>query len=131
MILVEGWAEEILIPSFAKAIGKDLTAKGISVVNIGGVGFQHFVDIFLRKQESHMTIPVAVITDSDVRTYEKVGEDYNPKSSKVLESEIANKLKEINEKSNQNVKYYAAKQWTLEYSIFKSKKTVSIISGTF
>ncbi|MDM1249462.1 AAA family ATPase [Acinetobacter sp. R933-2] len=122
VILVEGWAEEILIPSFAKAIGKDLTAKGISVVNIGGVGFQHFVDIFLRKQESHMTIPVAVITDSDVRTYEKVGEDYCPKSSKVLESEIANKIKEINEKSNQNVKYYAAKQWTLEYSIFKSKK---------
>lgn len=125
VILVEGWAEEILIPSLAKAIEIDLTAKGISVVNIGGVGFQHFVDIFLRKQQPHMTIPIVVITDSDVRTYEKVGEDYNPKSSKVLESEIANKLKEINEKSNQNVKYYAAEQWTLEYSIFKSEKLTS------
>ena len=125
VILVEGWAEEILIPTFAKAIEIDLTAKGISVVNIGGVGFQHFVDIFLRKQEPHMTIPIAVITDSDVRTYEKVAEDYTPKSSKVLGSEIVNKLKEINEKSNQNVKYYAAEQWTLEYSIFKSKKLTS------
>ncbi|WP_180103050.1 ATP-dependent endonuclease [Acinetobacter sp. YH12126] len=125
VILVEGWAEEILIPSIAKAIGIDLTAKGISVVNIGGVGFQYYVNIFLRKKEPHMLIPVAVITDSDVRTYEKVGEDYNLKSSKVLESEIANKLKEINEKSNQNVKYYAAEQWTLEYSIFKSKKLTS------
>ena len=125
VILVEGWAEEILIPSIAKAMGIDLTAKGVSVVNIGGVGFQHYVDIFLRKKEPHMLIPVAVITDSDVRTYEKVGEDYNPKPPKALKDEIANKLKEINEKSNQKVKYYAAEQWTLEYSIFKSKKLTS------
>lgn len=125
VILVEGWAEEILIPSIAKAMGIDLTAKGVSVVNIGGVGFQHYVDIFLRKKEPHMLIPVAVITDSDVRTYEKVGEDYNPKPPKALEDEIANKLKEINEKSDQKVKYYAAEQWTLEYSIFKSKKLTS------
>lgn len=125
VILVEGWAEEILIPSIAKAMGIDLTAKGVSVVNIGGVGFQHYVDIFLRKKEPHMLIPVAVITDSDVRTYEKVGEDYNPKPPKALEDEIANKLKEINKKSDQKVKYYAAEQWTLEYSIFKSKKLTS------
>lgn len=122
VILVEGWAEEILIPSIAKAIGIDLTAKGISVVNIGGIGFRYYVNIFLRKKEPYMLIPVAVITDSDVRTYEKAGEGYNPKPSEVLKSEIIDKLKEINEKSNQNVKYFAAEQWTLEYSIFKSKK---------
>lgn len=125
VILVEGWAEEILIPSLAKAIGIDLTTKGISVVNIGNIGFQHYVDIFLRKKEPHMLTPIAVITDSDVKNYEKVGEDYNPRSPEILESEIVNKLKEINEKSKHNVQYFAAEQWTLEYSIFKSKKLTS------
>jgi putative ATP-dependent endonuclease of OLD family len=60
-----------LIPSIANAIGIDLTAKGISVVNIGNVGFKHYENIFLRQTPPHMTIPVVVITDSDIRTYKK------------------------------------------------------------
>ena len=71
VILVEGWAEEILIPSLAKAIGIDLTAKGVSVVNIGNVGFDHYSKIFLRKNVPFMDIPVAVVTDCDVKEYEK------------------------------------------------------------
>ena len=71
VILVEGWAEEILIPSLAKAIGIDLTAKGVSVVNIGNVGFDHYSKIFLRKNAPFMDIPVAVVTDCDVKEYKK------------------------------------------------------------
>ncbi|MHA3050845.1 ATP-dependent nuclease [Acinetobacter sp. ANC 4640] len=122
VILVEGWAEEILIPSFARAIGIDLTAKGISVVNIGNVGFQHYVDIFLRKKEPHMNVPIAVITDSDVRTYEKVGENYNLKSTSDIQTQIEAKLQEYEIKSIQKIKYFIAKQWTLEYCLFKSSK---------
>ncbi|MBJ8454398.1 AAA family ATPase [Acinetobacter bereziniae] len=122
VIFVEGWAEEILIPSIAKAIGKDLTAKGVSVVNIGGVGFQHFVNIFLRKQEPHMNIPIVVITDSDIRTYEKVGENYSLKSTSDTQLQIEAKLQEYEIKSQQKIKYFIAKQWTLEYCLFKSSK---------
>lgn len=127
VILVEGWAEEILIPSFARSIGIDLTAKGISVVNIGNVGFQHYVDIFLRKKEPHMSIPIAVITDSDVRTYEKVGENYNLKLESDIQIQIEAKLQEYENKSKQKIKYFIAKQWTLEYCLFKSSK----LSNTF
>jgi putative ATP-dependent endonuclease of OLD family len=126
VILVEGWAEEILIPSFARAIGIDLTAKGVSVVNIGNVGFQHYVDIFLRKKEPHMTVPIAVITDSDVRTYEKVGENYNPKSISDIQAQIEAKIQEYENKSKQKIKYFIAKQWTFEYCLFKSSKLSNI-----
>ncbi|MET3115728.1 putative ATP-dependent endonuclease of OLD family [Pedobacter sp. CG_S7] len=37
VILVEGWAEEILIPSIAKKIGINLTQQGVSIVNIGSL----------------------------------------------------------------------------------------------
>ena len=44
------------------------------MVNIGGIGFQHYANIFLRKNPPYMTIPVVIITDTDIRTYEKLTE---------------------------------------------------------
>lgn len=131
VILVEGWAEEILIPSFAKAIGIDLTAKGVSVVNIGGIAFQYYANIFLRKNPPYMTIPVVVITDTDIRTYEKVIEKIEEKEvtnyvKKDNTQEITQKIAEIKAKSSRNLKYFPAPQWTLEYCFFKSSKLSTI-----
>ena len=137
VILVEGWAEEILIPSLAKAIGIDLTAKGVSVVNIGNVGFDHYSKIFLRKDGcSPMKIPVAVVTDCDVKEYEKEGSEYQKKNN--IDSERGTKISEIESKSSQNVNYFVAPHWTLEYSLFLSQSLTakfqeivkSIHSGT-
>ena len=115
VILVEGWAEEILIPSLAKAIGFDLTTKGVSVVNIGNLGFDHYSKIFLRKNAPFMDIPVAVVTDCDVREYEVNGNDYQKKDN--IYSERENKIIEIKSKSFENVKYFVAPRWTLEYCL--------------
>ena len=137
VILVEGWAEEILIPSLAKAIGIDLTAKGVSVVNIGNVGFDHYSKIFLRKDGcSPMKIPVAVVTDCDVKEYKKEGSEYQRRND--IDSERKNKIREIESKSFQNVNYFVAPHWTLEYSLFLSQSLTakfqeivkSIHSGT-
>lgn len=136
VILVEGWAEEILIPSLAKAIGIDLTAKGVSVVNIGNVGFDHYSNIFLRKNAPFMDIPVAVVTDCDVKEYEKEGSEYQRRND--IDSERKNKIREIESKSFQNVNYFVAPHWTLEYSLFLSQSLTakfqeivkSIHSGT-
>ena len=119
VILVEGWAEEILIPSLAKAIGFNLTAKGVSVVNVGNLGFDHYSKIFLRKNAPFMDIPVAVITDCDIREYEENGNDYQKKDN--IDSERGTKISEIESKSSQNVNYFVAPHWTLEYSLFLSQ----------
>ena len=119
VILVEGWTEEILIPSLAKAIGIDLTAKGVSVVNIGNLGFDHYSKIFLRKNAPFMDIPVAVVTDCDVREYEENGDEYQKRND--IDSERENKIREIESKSSQNVNFFVAPHWTLEYSLFLSQ----------
>jgi putative ATP-dependent endonuclease of the OLD family len=129
VILVEGWAEEILIPSIAKAIGVNLTEKGVSVVNIGHTGFDHYSKIYLRKEEPYMTIPVAVITDSDIREYEKNGDDYIKKGDQIVEEEMARKIGEIDGKAEQNVKYFPAQNWTLEYSLFKSTSLTMVFQN--
>ncbi|AIZ43054.1 ATP-dependent nuclease [Cellulophaga baltica] len=120
VILVEGWAEEILIPSIAKAIGINLTEKGVSIVNIGHTGFDHYSKIYLRQEEPNMTIPVAVITDSDIRDYKKNGDDFVKRDAATVLQETTNKIAKIKGKADQNVKYFLAPNWTLEYSLFKS-----------
>ncbi|WP_139418848.1 ATP-dependent nuclease [Chryseobacterium mulctrae] len=120
VILVEGWAEEILLPSIAKAIGINLTEKGVSIVNIGHIGFEHYSKIYLRNVEPFMIIPVAVITDSDVNEYEKVGDDYIKRDADTFQEETQQKISSIIEQAEQNVKYFVAPNWTLEYSLYKS-----------
>lgn len=126
VILVEGWAEEILLPSIAKAIGINLTEKGVSIVNIGHTGFDHYAKIYLRQAEPNMTIPVAVITDSDVREYEKNGNDFVKRNAQTVQQETQAKLATINGKSENIVQYFPAPNWTLEYSLFKSTSLKTI-----
>ncbi|WP_417361517.1 ATP-dependent nuclease [Galbibacter sp.] len=120
VILVEGWAEEILIPSIAKAIGVNLTENGVSVVNIGNTGFDHYSKIYLRNEEPYMSIPVAVITDSDVKEYEKNVDDYIRRDVDQVQRETQERVETIRAKAEQAVHYYVAPNWTLEYSLFKS-----------
>lgn len=120
IIMVEGWAEEILLSSLAKSIDIDLTAKGVSVVNIGHIGFDHYSKIFLRNEAPAMKIPVAVITDSDVKEYEKVDSEIQKRDSEIINSENLQKLSLVNSKSRNNIKYFCAPKWTLEYSLLKS-----------
>lgn len=129
VILVEGWAEEILIPSIAKAIGISLTEKGVSVVNIGHTGFDHYAKIYLRKEEPFMTIPVAVITDADIREYEKNGDNYIKRDANTVQQETQQKIAGINAKTDQNVKYFPAPNWTLEYSLFKSTSFLAVFQN--
>ena len=126
VILVEGWAEEILLPSLAKAIGINLTEKGVSVVNIGHTGFDHYANIYLRNSEPYITIPVAVVTDSDIREYEKNGDDYQKRDVTTVQEETNQKISDLEGKSEQNVKYFATPNWTLEYALFKSNSLKTV-----
>jgi len=144
VILVEGWAEEILIPSFAKKlksqgiISKDLTEAGVSIVNIGNTAFLHYSLIFIRKYSPELDMPVSIITDVDIRDYEKSAKkdanDYIIKTGDgkteyeylkkdtaavTIESE-AEKVKIIAKWEKQSVKVFVAPNWTLEYALFKS-----------
>jgi putative ATP-dependent endonuclease of OLD family len=135
VILVEGWAEEILIPSIAKNIGINLTEKGVSIVNVGNLAFTKYAKIFIRKEEPEMKIPVAVITDSDAREYFKQktveGDSIIKRDSQTIKTETEHKIADITAKSEKNVQYFIAPNWTLEYSLLKSSSGLcNIFKGT-
>jgi len=77
VILVEGTAEQILVPTMARYVGKPVEDSHVSVVSVGGRCFSHFLKLFdydpaneckrhaLRKR-------VAVLIDADPTKKEKV-----------------------------------------------------------
>ena len=120
IIMVEGDAENILIPVIADIIGYPLEKYGVSIVNVGSTAFLRYSGILIRKNGEKIGIPVSVITDCDVRPYdidEKTKEkQFNEKVSESLQAEQAK-----NEKySNGSVRGFTSPRWTLEYCIAMS-----------
>lgn len=124
VIIVEGWSEEILIPEIAKKIGFDLTKKEISIVNVASTAYLHFAKAFLRKDDKSMNVPVAVVTDLDNRP----DDDGKFKNITELDEEVDKKIKTKYENlitlkkelNGSNVTLELAKEWTLEWCLYKS-----------
>lgn len=120
VIFVEGWSEELLLPAIAKKIGINLTEKGVSIVNVGSTAFLHYSKIFQRNDTRKMKVPVAVITDLDVKPEDESTQTEEGKTKKVYVTEEKKK-----EHDGQTVKTFVSPHWTLEYCINKSSSLCS------
>lgn len=124
VIIVEGWSEEILIPAIARKIKNDLTQKEISIINVASVAYLHFAKVFLRKDNSDMKIPVAIVTDLDIREYERETEGniykYLKQDIKDYSTKLEAKGKEILDAESETVKPFISKIWTFEWCLLKS-----------
>lgn len=130
-IIVEGWSEEILLPTLAIKLGMDLTKKEISIINVASTAYLHFAKIFLREDGEKMNVPVSIITDFDNRP-----DEFGVFKSLLRENQtFKNKFCNVNalkrELKSTDVKLNIALQWTLEWCLYKSclsnifKKAVS------
>ncbi|WP_010178071.1 ATP-dependent nuclease [Aquimarina agarilytica] len=138
VIMVEGWSEEMLLPTIAQrlkeqnVIQKNLTEAGVSIVNVASTAFQRYSKIYLRKEPTSkkIEIPVAIITDVDIKAYEeeiKVGADgknYKSYTKKTAVTVLEDSIKEVarleSDYNKDNIKCFVAKDWTLEYALSKS-----------
>jgi len=123
VILVEGDAENILIPTIAKIIDLPLSRYGVSVVNVGSTAFLRYSRIFQRKNPDNiMETPVSIITDCDVRPdifYNSARKDLpDVEYSERNEAGIKSKENYYREKP---VEPFVSPFWTLEYVIALSE----------
>ena len=136
LMIVEGDAENILLPTLARLLQRDFTVNGVSIVNVGGVGLRRFARIYQRRDPSTdgvIPVSVACVTDLDVmpdcapeitgrvrpgETWpEKKKRRWRAKKDYTLE-ELTARREEIRGKaSGQNVKTFIADEWTLEYDL--------------
>lgn len=130
VILVEGWAEELFIPTLANKLGMDLTANEVSIVNVGSTAYLRYANIFVRTDGKNLDIPVSVITDLDVAPHLLSHEEQEDEDGAVVEysaiteeeeNEKKRKIKECaNFPADQKVNLYIAPHWTLEWSLYLS-----------
>lgn len=74
LILVEGDAENLLIPTIAEVIDRPLHRYGVSVVNVGSTAFKRYVKIFQRKDGMSFDMPISIVSDLDVRSIDYYNE---------------------------------------------------------
>jgi putative ATP-dependent endonuclease of OLD family len=133
--IVEGDAENILLPTLARILDRDFTDNGVSIVNVGGVGLRRYARIFQRKDVTNtgeLTIPVACITDADVMPdcapeilgKAKAGEAWPQgrrwKAKKDFNTENAlaeYRQGKVAKASGQRVRTFVSDEWTLEYDL--------------
>ncbi|MEK3989862.1 ATP-dependent nuclease [Robertmurraya sp. FSL R5-0851] len=117
VIMVEGDAENLIIPALSRVIDKPLSQYGVTVLNVGSTAFLRYSRIFRRKniKEGQFTIPVACITDLDIDTEAYIGDEglgeayYEKRTEKV--SSIKQRI------DGQMVKTFISPFWTLEHDI--------------
>jgi putative ATP-dependent endonuclease of OLD family len=140
VLIVEGPAEELLLPALAEACGRSFTANGISVVNVGSVGLFRYARIFQSLAGADVPIPVACVTDRDIvpngvtyvqgrldkerasiplpkrrKTHSnRKEEDFTPAEAK------AHVQARVDRAAGGNTKVFVSDQWTLEYDLLIS-----------
>lgn len=136
VMIVEGDAENILLPTIASLLERDFTENGVSIVNVGGTGLRRFARIFQRKHpesDGTISIPVACVADFDVMPdcapeiigKVRAGEDWLGISGRrwrakrdFTAGELRDRREAIRKKaSDQHVETFVADEWTLEYDL--------------
>ena len=146
IIFVEGIAEQLLISTFAKYydnevkqtnpnISKNLEDNHISVINVGGRYFEHFLKIFDTTNKYAIPKNVVCLTDRDPVRKKNSGSfekcypfETDENKAKYTYSDNANNL--INKyKDHNNIKYFSQnpKSKTFEYELILSNPTLKLL----
>lgn len=83
VMLVEGISEAMLMKVFSRKVGEeyDIEKAGIEVVNVNGVAFEHFANLFNNvKSEKNLQIRCSLITDDDRK---EIGENPSSRIEKI------------------------------------------------
>ena len=78
VVLVEGLAEQLVVPQLAEELGRPLAQYGVAVINVDGLAFGPFADLF---GEDKLPYRCVVISDSDRRPEDELEENSDPSLS--------------------------------------------------
>jgi len=117
VILVEGISEALLLPVFSKIMGEeyDIEKKGIEIVNLSGIAFEHFAKLFNSENPyERLSNRCAILTDNDCNDNNEI----SSRAEKTKELQGGQLRVEIAEK-------------TFEYTLFKAGLNHEILLEIF
>ncbi len=135
IILVEGIAEQLLMSIFAQYEGKSLEDNQISVINVGGRYFAHFLHLFDNEKPHTIHKTIACITDRDPEWKKIEGKDRFEKCYPFEYLADAKTFQyQTNEvphyKANSNIKYFTQdekKGKTFEYELVLCNPSLDLL----
>lgn len=121
VILVEGISEALLLPVFSTILGRDydLEKKGVEIVNINGVAFEHFAKLYNSDDPSkRLNRNCVIITDGDHNAKDEISQ----RAKNALSLEI--------DKSDGRLQVEIAYK-TFEYELFTAGNNKNILLEIF
>ena len=95
VIFVEGISEAMLLPELAKLVSRSFDKYAVEIVNIDGVAFQPFINLFrFPGTPNRNTMKLAVVTDDD-RCTDKISEQYISKDEDYDTDNIVDIVKKL------------------------------------
>ncbi len=122
LLIVEGDAESILLPTLAELIGCALTEHGVSVINVGSIGLFRYARIFQRSDNIELPIRVACVADRDIPPDEAktlVGQDWKTEGE-FGPGEVDALAVSLKSEDAGAVKTFVSDHWTFEYDLARS-----------
>jgi putative ATP-dependent endonuclease of OLD family len=105
VILVEGVAEQLLVPVIADRLDRPLAPSGVAVINVGGVAFPPFTDLFAPDK---LPYRLAVVSDDDRQA--------DPDDLEDGEERLSPRAKDLEGRAGDNV-HVALAPRTLEWAL--------------
>lgn len=124
VMMVEGPAEAILLPTLAETCGRSFSKHGVSIVNVGHTGLYHYARILQRQSPGpEYPVPVVCLTDRDIvpdvaKTYVET-----PKKGKRFDSDYdAKEVADLVQRKKNRAQggkaiVCVSDRWTLEYDL--------------
>ncbi|MCW0131871.1 ATP-dependent nuclease [Burkholderia pseudomallei] len=123
VVVVEGPAEAILLPTLAAQCGLSFSEHGVSVVNVGNVGLFRYARILQREDGEVLPLPVACITDRDIVPNHIDYAGPRPAKRRRFEDQFstAETTDHVQRKKKRaeggSTKVFVSDRWTLEYDM--------------
>ena len=129
LIIVEGDAENILLPAIAAKMGRPFGKHGISIVNVGHRGLFRYSRILQRPDNSVIPVPVALIPDRDVppdAAGDLVGAN-RPTQGQWEAPALAAHLQSLTKHAGGAVRAFPSEQWTLEFDLARQPALAALV----
>lgn len=129
LLIIEGDAENLLLPAIARKLDRPLGKHGVSIVNVGHRGLFRYSRILQRLDGQILPIPTALIPDRDIppdvaksaiQTDRRTESDYSSE-------ELSEYLAALRSHEGGCVKAFPSEQWTLEYDLARKEHLAMLV----
>ena len=129
LVIVEGDAENILLPAIAAKMGRPFGKHGVSIVNVGHRGLFRYSRILQRADDSVVPVPVALIPDRDVppdAAANLVGAN-RPTQGQWEAPALAAHSQDLTKHAGGTVQAFPSEQWTLEFDFARRPALAALV----